>query len=161
MVQGSRVGRPATCFFVLFCFSFCCSSPMYVCINCPGWGWVFHPLCLNPFPFLHSSPLSFKPLFLHTLTKCFIITFRSFSDLPHKTKSSAYKRPVISTLFSPLKNLHPPHPPFHHCIHIHIEEPRGHDKTLSHTTFNSGTLSPTFNSETLSHPLSFLHKLDY
>ena len=28
-------------------------------INCPGWGWMFDPMCLDPFPFLRSSHLSF------------------------------------------------------------------------------------------------------
>ena len=62
--------------------------------------------------------LTFKHL-LRTSTKCPTIIRSSF-DSPHKTKSSAYKRP---------RDFHslPSHPPhlhfhlFHHCIYIRIK----------------------------------------
>ena len=45
MVQGSWVRDPLPVFFLLFFIP-------YERISCPGWGRRFHPLCLDPFPFL-------------------------------------------------------------------------------------------------------------
>ena len=50
MVQGSWVGDPLHVSFFSLLFSVLLFIP-YERINFPGWGWVFHPLCLDPFPF--------------------------------------------------------------------------------------------------------------
>ena len=58
--------------------------------------------------------LTFRSLFIHTLTKRPTIVLRSSSVSPHKTKASAYKRsgnlhslPSYPFPFSPLSSLHP------------------------------------------------------
>ena len=60
MVQGSWVGAPALCSFLFFYIFHLFFIP-YERISYPGWGsgWGLHPLCLDPFPFPHSSQLSF------------------------------------------------------------------------------------------------------
>ena len=50
MAQGIWVGDLHTISFYLL-VSVLLFIP-YECISCPGWGWVFHLLCLDPFPFL-------------------------------------------------------------------------------------------------------------
>ena len=92
--------------------------------------------------------LNFRSLSLTQHNKMPYHHLRSSSYSPHKTKSSAYKRPgnLHSLLFLQKRPSLPPHPHFHffhYCTHIHIEEPRGHDITFSHTTVNSETFALT------------------
>ena len=62
MAQGSRVGGPAPCFFLFVPFLF--STLSFISYVCLGWGIGFHPLCLDPFPFLRCSHFSFLLLSL-------------------------------------------------------------------------------------------------
>ena len=81
----------------------------------------------------HSSPfilllpaLTFSLLLLQTSTNHSTITLKSFPKSPHRTKSSVYKRSGNLPFFPSPSSL------LHHCIHIYIEKPRGHDTPLSH-----------------------------
>ena len=55
IVQGRWVGDRS----LLLSLCSLLFSILHKGINCPGWGWVFHPLSLDPFHFLHSSHFSF------------------------------------------------------------------------------------------------------
>ena len=92
-----------------------------------------------------GTVLTFSPPLLQTSTKRLTITLRS-SDLLHKTKTSAWKRPgnlysLPSHLTAILPHLH--FQLFHHSIHIHIEELRGHNTIMSHIIVNSEILALT------------------
>ena len=87
--------------------------------------------------------LTFKPL-LHTSTKRHTITFRSSSDLPHKTNSLHTRGQAVSTLSRPPKISIPPSPFLLLSLLLpYVEKPRGHDTTSSHTTINPETLALT------------------
>ena len=60
MVQGNWVGDPLP--FSLFVFFFV-TVLLFIpleCINCPGWGWVFRSLCLDPVLFSLLSCFTFS-----------------------------------------------------------------------------------------------------
>ena len=93
----------------------------------------------HPIP---SSQPNTITLFLSALTSP-----RHLNKMPHhplqiflRLTTQSQVKCLQETMQSPLSSFlqkpysHPPHPNFHlfhHCIPIHVEEPRGHDTTLS------------------------------
>ena len=130
------------------------SDTCFICIP-SMWTSHFNPSSLFNTTLLLSA-LAFKALFLHTPTTHPTIAVRSFSDLPHKTKSSAYKRP--DNLYSILSSRNLSSSPYpllllsslHPYTHWRAKE-RQCNLVSHHCQFWN----------THSHPLLLRHRLDY